>query len=111
MDPRRAGPSSDIYATGATLYYLVTGRRPLDLTLAALEPQIMERVPVELREIVGRATALEAADRWQSAGVMADALDEMWAGLPLAVREDAEPLWTSDDGGVVRLAGPEVSAT
>ncbi len=108
MDPRRAGPSSDIYAAGTTLYYLVTGRRPLDLTLAALDPAVMARVPLELRAIVSRATALETGDRWSSAAAMADALEMLWVDLPEDIRSGADPLWTEDDGTVVLIAGPDL---
>jgi len=80
-DPRRAGPAADIYGVGATLYILLTGRRPFDLAMAALDDKVMERLPVEVRPIVRRATAHRPDDRYQTAGEMADALSEAWRGI------------------------------
>jgi len=76
VDPRRAGPPADVYGIGATLYILVTGRRPFDLAMSAIDPSVMERLPAPLRPIVRRSTAHRPDDRYQSARSMAMALME-----------------------------------
>lgn len=81
LDPRKVGPPADIYGVGATLYILLTGRRPFDLALATLDSAVMERLPVPLRPIIRRSTAHRPEDRYQSAREMAEAISEAWEKL------------------------------
>jgi len=81
IDARRAGTESDIYGVGATLYLLLTGRRPFDLAMAHLEPAVYDRLPPEIAPIVRRATAPDPADRYPSARDMAEAVAEAWTAL------------------------------
>lgn len=69
---------SDVYSTGAVLYYLLTGRRPFDsddptstismvLTQDPPRPRSIDpRIPENLELIVQRAMAKEARDRFQT---------------------------------------------
>jgi serine/threonine-protein kinase len=77
---------SDIWAMGATLFYLLTGRlvHAADsfadqLALAAREPapplsEIDPEQPLVVAEIVDRALAYRAANRWQTARNMQEAV-------------------------------------
>jgi serine/threonine protein kinase len=81
-DSKSAGAPADIYAAGATLHYLITGRRafdgtgPHDLILKILEEPAprLEGVPAGLADLVARALAKHPADRPSSARAFRDAL-------------------------------------
>ncbi|MGC4088794.1 MAG: serine/threonine-protein kinase [Polyangiaceae bacterium] len=77
---------SDVWSTGATLFYLLTGRlvHAADtfadqLALAAREPappiaEVDPEQPLVVAEIVDRALAYRSANRWQSARSMQQAV-------------------------------------
>lgn len=87
--------SSDLYALGVTLYWLVSGAYPwaepgrlpeLDELLARVRRgervPLLDRVPhvpARFAEIVARATALDPAQRFASAGAMEEALRSLQA--------------------------------
>jgi len=80
------GPESDIYALGATLYYLLTGHKPVDaLTRAAalthgeadpLRPanEIYESVGPEIAAILNKAMAQKPEERYTSASEFREVL-------------------------------------
>jgi len=91
---------SDVFSMGAILYELLTGQRAFDgkqveetLTRVASQPptpiyQLNPDVPAELIEIVHRALAKDASERYQSAAEMRNDL------VLVAAREDSGRLPT-----------------
>jgi hypothetical protein len=83
---QKATPVCDVYATGVTLYYLVTGKRPFvgATALAVLNKHIHEKavppmqhnpaVPKALNDIILKMMAKRPEDRYTTAGAAADDL-------------------------------------
>src|SRR5690606_26039912 len=69
----RAETRSDIYGVGATMVHLLTGQEPAALDVPSLAEDHPEVDP-ELAQIVDRATAFDAEDRWESASAFKAAL-------------------------------------
>ncbi len=85
-DCRYAKPTCDLYATGITLYYYLSGRLPFDFTSAGTafaailndEPSRLDThcpdLPAELIEAVDRAISKDRGRRYVTAEEMRDAL-------------------------------------
>jgi serine/threonine-protein kinase len=73
-DPRRAEQASDIYALGALLYTLVTGRTPPDLFAAEKAPEMLAMLPEPLARVVSRATRYLPQQRYPGAFELARSL-------------------------------------
>jgi serine/threonine-protein kinase len=66
---------SDIYALGASLYFVLTGIEPHPISVAR-PAKNNPKVSEALNAIVAKATALEESDRYQSAHELKQALEE-----------------------------------
>ena len=95
---QKATPVCDVYATGITLYYLVTGKRPYvgATALAVLNKHIHEQaippmqhnsvVPKTLNDIILKMMAKKPEDRYATAGAAADALEAFLAGKAVVAK-------------------------
>jgi serine/threonine protein kinase len=91
----QAGPSSDLYALGATFLHLVTGRRPPDFMTDAGRLEVPAALPCgePLRSVLVRLLAAAPAERFQSARQARNALLAGGAGaVPAPVPVSSPPI-------------------
>jgi len=79
----KAQPSSDIYALGASLFFLITGRDPKPLAVARPKSVIPE-ISTEFDDLIATCTAFEPNMRFSSANEVLSAL----TSLPLDTKPE-----------------------
>jgi len=112
-DPRLCGPATDVYGVGATMYILLTGRRPFDLSMATMDERVFQRIQPELRGVVRRSVAHRPEDRFPSAQAMAEAALESYRALCHDDPDEMAFLRAVDPGPVgddVPVAAPQPSS-
>ncbi len=73
-DAATADARSDLFAVGAMLYNLATGREPFDIYLTDQQEELFRDVPTELSAVIRRATRYRAEQRYPDARAMLSAL-------------------------------------
>jgi serine/threonine protein kinase len=93
---RRVDGRADVYALGATLFVLLTERRPPNLFEAFAAREVHSLLPQPLAEIIVRATGFNPEDRYDSVRALGSALLAVRAAvaqlppLPRPAEEDEE---------------------
>lgn len=93
---RRVDGRADVYALGATLFVLLTERRPPNLFEAFAAREVHSLLPPALAEIIVRATGFNPEDRYDSVRALGAALLAVRAAvaqlppLPRPAQEDEE---------------------
>src|SRR5262249_46808928 len=92
---RHVGPAADVYALGAILYECLTGRRPFKgpsametlLQFVSAEPalpsQFTQGTPADLEVICLRCLRKKPAERYPSAGALAEDLNRYLTGAAM----------------------------
>jgi hypothetical protein len=77
----KAEPQSDLYALAGTLFFLITGRDPVPLSVSHPK-SVLPEISSDFDELIAYSSAFEISDRIPSARAFLDRLDSMGSTSP-----------------------------
>ena len=95
LDARKVNPTADLYATGATLYAMLTAGNPIDLFTAELHSPRWLGIDPPLARVIHRACAFNPGDRYPGAAEMAEDLKRVAREMNLRLPERLHFLQTA----------------
>ncbi|MFT4977601.1 MAG: serine/threonine protein kinase [Myxococcota bacterium] len=112
QDASSVGPAADIYATGGTLYNLLTNASPLDLYLAAPSSPRWQGIHPGLQNIIRRAMLPKTSSRYPSAREMARDIIGLMPSMEATTAPVRAPS-AATEGAIRALVGdnPQLSAS
>ncbi len=93
VDAANVDQRADIYGVGATLYYLLSARRPGFLYMVTAEDPVMEKVPETLRPFILKCMAYDPAERFQDARTCAVEVARLVDALPERANDPVGVAW------------------
>ena len=82
LDLKRVDDRADLYGVGATLYAMLTARKPYGLHGEELSGERLGCLPEPCARLIHRATRFDPEDRFASATAMIESVDQALADLP-----------------------------
>lgn len=85
ISAKNLGPTADVFASGASLYALLTAKEPFDIYNESLHEQLFANVPEPMKRVINTACQYDPKNRFQTASAMASALREAMLELGISI--------------------------